>query len=450
VFGEKGSGKSGLRLMMRRRLRSHNEAHPDAKVFDVEYIDFNGYIETLGRAVGGRNSGVTSSPRILGEWEISDHLDCILSLGITRLVDALLDGTEQVTLSHKQQIDLALLTSLFYRSKLNTTSDALDGLSKSSVLSVLRGGSGGFGRLVVSALGLIIAATPHLVTRNAELADFAYMAEQRPICYGVGLTLAAIPWILAAWRDALRARTARHADSSVRTLSPDPEPLARLLSNLDPRERANLILPDGSDEASRYELLQRFLGLLESTGYHGLYVLMDRVDEPTLLSDSQERMQEFVQRILDIKLLQHPKLALKLFLPIEMESLWRNASGEQLKRMRLDKSNLLPELKWTGRELYEIANERLFACRTPDSKVQNLRDLLADDLELTYVLETFATLGTPRYAFGFLSEMFLQYAKDLPGDLGDELDEWRLPRAAFDVVRAIWIDRAGLLRRTLN
>lgn len=130
VFGEKGSGKSGLRLMMRRRLRSHNEAHPDAKVFDVEYIDFNGYIETLGRAVGGRNSGVTSSPRILGEWEISDHLDCILSLGITRLVDALLDGTEQVTLSHKQQIDLALLTSLFYRSKLNTTSDALDGLSK--------------------------------------------------------------------------------------------------------------------------------------------------------------------------------------------------------------------------------------------------------------------------------------------------------------------------------
>jgi len=450
VFGEKGSGKSGLRVMMRRRLRSYNEAHPNARVFDVEYIDFNGYIDNLGQAVGGRNSGVTSSPLVLGEWEISDHLDCILSLGITRLVDGLLDGTERAELSHKQQIDLALITALYYRSKQHTTSDALDGLSKKVGLSVLRGNRWGTRRLAVSALGLLIAAAPHLVTRTVELFDLLFLTEHRLICYGLGLSLAALPWLLTVWRDVLRSRQAHRIDSYVRTLSADPEPLTMLLCNLDSREQAELILPDGSDEASRYELLQRFLGLLESASYQGLYVLMDRVDEPTLLSDSEARMQEFVRSILDIKLLQHPKLALKLFLPIELEALWRNASSDQLKRMRLDKSNLMPELKWTGRELYEIANQRLSACRTNDSKAQSLSDLLSDELDLPYVLETFSTLGTPRYAFGFLSEVFLQFVKDLPNDLGDELEPWRLPRAAFDVVRASWIDRADLLRRSLN
>ena len=177
---------------------------------------------------------------------------------------------------------------------------------------------------------------------------------------------------------------------------------------------------------------------------------MDRVDEPTLLADDGRRMQDFVARILDIKLLQHPRLELKLFLPIEMESIWSNASGEQLKRMRLDKSNLLPELKWTGRELYEIANRRLAACCDGADGPPQLADLFAPDLPLDHVLETLSTLGTPRYAFGFLSEAFLQYVKDLPDDLADDDPRWAMPRAAFDVVRAAWIDRAGLLRRTLN
>ncbi len=450
VFGEKGSGKSGLRLMMRRRLEAHNQAHRDRAVFDVEYIDFNGYIEALGRTVGGRRSGVTSSPEVLGSWEISDHLDSILSLGVTQLVDGLLDGSHKAELSHKQQIDLALLTALYHDSKTHTTSDALSGLARSAGLAVMRGGSGALQRVALSALGVLLAVSPHIVPRFDELSDLSFLAEHRPVCYGVGLALAVLPWLVAAARDAARARQARRADRSVRVLHADHEPLARLLRTLDSKERADLVLPEGNDEASRYELLQRFLGLLDAAGYQGLYVLMDRVDEPTLLCDSPARMQEFVKRILDIKLLQHPRLGLKLFLPIEMESLWRNASSDELKRMRLDKSNLLAELKWTGRELYEIANQRLAACKTSASPVQNLSELLGDDLDLDYVLETFAALGTPRYAFGFLSEVFLQYVKDLPNDLADDHEAWRLPRAAFDVVRASWIDRAGLLRRTLN
>ena len=57
VFGEKGSGKSGLRLMMKRRLAEHNAAHPDARVFTVEYIDLNPFIEQVARTVGRREKG---------------------------------------------------------------------------------------------------------------------------------------------------------------------------------------------------------------------------------------------------------------------------------------------------------------------------------------------------------------------------------------------------------
>ena len=44
----------------------------------------------------------------------------------------------------------------------------------------------------------------------------------------------------------------------------------------------------------------------------------------------------------------------------------------------------------------------------------------------------------------------LEYARELPGDLPDGDAAWGIPRSHFDIVRASWIDRAGVLRRSLN
>jgi hypothetical protein len=118
--------------------------------------------------------------------------------------------------------------------------------------------------------------------------------------------------------------------------------------------------------------------------------------------------------------------------------------------MRLDKSNLIPELKWTGQELFEIANQRLKACLTPTSQAKELMDLFAPELDPAHLRETLGALGTPRYAFGFLSALLTEHVRELPGDLTPEDERWRCPRALFDVVRAGWIDRTGLLRRSLN
>ena len=64
--------------------------------------------------------------------------------------------------------------------------------------------------------------------------------------------------------------------------------------------------------------------------------------------------------------------------------------------------------------------------------------------------ETLHELGTPRHAFGFLSALFTEHARDLPEDLDPDAPEWRVGRSHFDVVRAAWIDRSRVLRRVMN
>ncbi|MFT7663583.1 MAG: hypothetical protein ACI87A_001810, partial [Planctomycetota bacterium] len=126
------------------------------------------------------------------------------------------------------------------------------------------------------------------------------------------------------------------------------------------------------------------------------------------------------------------------------------ASPTDLKSMRLDKSNLIPELKWGGQELYEIANKRLQACLRSGSSLKSLSGLFKDELDLDYLRGTLQVLGTPRYCFGFLSAVIMAHVKELPCDLDKDDERWRIPRSRFDVERAAWIDRTGLLRRTMN
>ncbi len=108
VFGEKGSGKSGLRLAMQRRLAAHNEVHKEAPVFVTVYSDFDYYLDHV-RQFEGIEAGTTrTSARLVERFGLVDHLDAILSLGVTQLVD---DVTEDKRrggrrLGRKQKNDL--------------------------------------------------------------------------------------------------------------------------------------------------------------------------------------------------------------------------------------------------------------------------------------------------------------------------------------------------------
>jgi len=443
VFGEKGSGKSGLRLMMRRRLDAHDEEHPDARVLVCEYIDFDFFIDEFAARIGAGRSSDKAARKVVESWRIGDHLDAILSLATTDLVDRVLDSELRPRqLSDKQAKELKLFTAVYYRSRRRGASEALRQLSSKLSLASMRPFFQWLGRLALTALGLFVILLPHLSTEVREMDAARWF-------YGAGVLVIAATW-LWAWWDRLRVnRMAKRAARDVRVLPGSLAPIARVLADLDPRARRTAGLP-GAENGTRYDLLGRFLSLAQAFGYSGLYVLFDRVDEPSLLSQDPDAMRKFVERLLDIKLLQYPGVGLKLFLPIELESIHRSASIEDMKRMRLDKSNLVSELRWTGQELFEIANQRLRARLAPNARARSVADLCAEDFDQHHLKETLTTLGTPRYAFGFLSELVLQHARELPEELPDDDPRWRIPRPLFDVVRAGWLDRANVMRRSLN
>ena len=122
--------------------------------------------------------------------------------------------------------------------------------------------------------------------------------------------------------------------------------------------------------------------------------------------------------------------------------------------MRLDKANTIPELRWTGQELAQVASQRLAAVRSADVDAAapgaRLADHFADDITEEELRGTLAELGTPRLAFGFLGAVLAEHARDLADGLPADAPEWRVPRRRFDILRANWLDRARGLRRALN
>ena len=69
VFGEKGSGKSGLRLALERRVREHNEDQPHDRVFLVEYTDFDYFLEHCRQSLKLPPTGTKSLPKLLERFE---------------------------------------------------------------------------------------------------------------------------------------------------------------------------------------------------------------------------------------------------------------------------------------------------------------------------------------------------------------------------------------------
>lgn len=444
VFGEKGSGKSGLRLALERRVREHNEANPRERVFVVEYTEFDSFLDQFRQTLRLPPAPEKSVPRLLERFRAADHLDAILSVGVTKLVDEVIDGrTGSRKLARKLKLDLLGLAALYYVSKRRAHDEALAGLRH----AVRFGGvHGGFVRALQVSLAVVALAA--FVVPHLESLGIGSGAGPAALWYTLGALLLAgdLAWFALARlrRQAAAARAVR----AVRVLPRDAGPLVALLESVPPGTARGIALPIEDDETSRYLLLQRFLAILEALGYGCVYVFMDRVDESTVLSGRDEWTRTFVERLLDHKLLQHDGIGFKLFLPIEVSSVYTGATPEQLKRMRMDKANAVQEMRWTGRELFEIANQRLRA--SSDGEGANLADFFAPDLDVELVRDALHELGTPRHAFGFLAALFSEYARNLPEDLDADASEWRISRSHFEVVRAGWVDRSRVLRRVMN
>ena len=98
VFGEKGSGKTAIRLHLADCVAAHNREHPDDRVLFVPYDDLNPFLDALhehhvshgrsGKGGGGASEGGEDREilKSLEKTELVDHMDAILALAVDQVV----------------------------------------------------------------------------------------------------------------------------------------------------------------------------------------------------------------------------------------------------------------------------------------------------------------------------------------------------------------------------
>ncbi|MEX2387087.1 MAG: hypothetical protein WD534_04335 [Phycisphaeraceae bacterium] len=456
AFGEKGSGKTAIRLLMARHIAEHNRDHADARVLVVPYDDFNPVIDNLLR------TGRQHEEKALAKLRLADHQDAILSLAVTQLNDALLnqtardeepvhlpagDGKERdrflKKLPGQTRLDWALLTALYdqprtgnllsrwqrIRSKLR--------LTWRLPLSVARHGAT-VATVVAAALGL-----------------WLYLASDVPgwLAVAVGLAIAAavLLWGYWLWRQANLWWLARKVRQAMPAIRRSPSELRQMLADLGPGvvSRQPLPMPEGGATDARYQLTRRLLDVLGALDYVGMVVLVDRVDEPTAVSGNPDRMKALVWPMFDNKFLQQERVGVKLLLPVELRHMLHRESAAFFQEARLDKQNMVDRLTWSGATLYDLCSTRLRACRSADAEAEGtlaLTDLFDQDVSREMLVDALDQMHQPRDAFKFLYSVIQEHCRMVP----EEQARYTIPRLTLESVRRTQSQRVQELYRGLT
>jgi len=403
VFGEKGSGKTALRLQIARHLGDYNADHPGARVFVIEYDDFNPYLDRFRERFRGRRR---RPERVLGQWKLWDHVDAVLALGVTQLVDRILEEKQAShpaacdpvplpveSLSRGQARDLLLLAAIYDQSTAGSGLERWHRLRRRLRVSTWR-----------TKWDIALPMLTAVAVAAAIVGGREWEWLRTPWPY-VAAGAACLPrlWrcVRACWRS---AGVTRHA----RVLLPHWKRLKKILMQLPERQIAGQPLPRAQRTDDRYELLGKLQGVLGSLGFSGIVVLVDRVDEPYLLNGSAELMRALVWPLLDNKLLKHPGLGLKLLLPSELLDFVEREDRDFHQRARLDKQNLIRSLDWTGEALYDVAAARLQACAA-EGRTPALADLFDASVSKNRLIEAMRSLRVPRHLFKFLYRLLVAH-----------------------------------------
>ena len=89
VFGEKGAGKTALRLQVEEHIDAFNLENPEKRCFTVSYDDLNPFLDQFKERSRIRSK---QPEKILSQFQLWDHMDAIMSLAVTKLVSKIIDG----------------------------------------------------------------------------------------------------------------------------------------------------------------------------------------------------------------------------------------------------------------------------------------------------------------------------------------------------------------------
>jgi hypothetical protein len=461
VFGEKGSGKTALRLMMGRDIVRYNEAHADAKTLIVAYDDFNPLLDVVAR---NRSRGPRASrnpDRVVASFRLEDHQDAILGGAVTKLVDALLGererpeslqlpahaGEKLAKLPRQTRIDIAVLASLYDTPR--GGGNILDRWKR--LRRKLRLGFRlPFSLLKVFALALTILAVGFFLAPYAKeyfkLESAAVPDWSLPVS-GTFAAIAIFLWIVHVWRRMRLWRLCRRIHRAAPAVDRTLFQLERMLKTIRSADRVFQPWPRPGGDATnaRYELTRKLLDVLNCFDYTGMIVLVDRVDEPTMVAGRPERMRSLVWPMLDSKFLQQDQIGVKLLLPLELRYLVQKEDAEFFEEARLDKQNLVDQLAWSGATLYDLCCDRLRACHENDESSIALTDLFDDEVDRGLLVEALGQMRQPRDAFKLLYAVVREHCHNVP----EEDAVYQIPRYTLETVRREQIQRILELRQGL-
>ncbi|GIX00932.1 MAG: hypothetical protein KatS3mg111_4264 [Pirellulaceae bacterium] len=404
VFGCKGSGKTAMLLQIARHLSKFNREHPDERIFTITYNDFNPFLDRFRMSQHFHRGDPL---KLLQRWRLSDHMDAILSLGVTKLIDAIVGhGAPEETVAADRLRDLPphtvrdllLLQTCYDQSSAEPVLNRWHMLRKKlryahwrAYLPMAVG--------VVGSLGVLTAAIAAVSQGNGRwVSTYWYV--------WLGALMAVWGWwlqrfVLWTWR---ASRIRKHT----RSLTLETNMLRHRLLRFSPRDLMNQPLPNKSSCEDRYELLAKLQAVLAELAFRGVIVLVDRVDEPELINGDPQRIKALVWPLLDNKFLKHPGLGVKMMLPEELKRFVDREDAAFYERARLDKQNMISSFEWTPEALLDVANARIACCADGDRSV-TLFSLLSEDIRPERVKDALRELRVPRHLFKFCYRLLVAH-----------------------------------------
>lgn len=458
LFGEKGSGKTAIRMQIAQRIVEWNQARPDSRVLLIAYDDLNPFLDRFwSRLRAGDGRSVRRGAREedpIRRLSLADHMDAILHLATVSLVDSCFARADKrpdakAAMKALRQADPSVRTDFLV---LQAVYDrpALAGGSTKALARAIRAPRNR-ARFAWTALAATVWIAPAalagwLIWEHVALTNPAWV-------WGVGgagavwLLLLLKRWGLDQWR--LRS-VGRRVARRIRVLDRTTSSAACSLSRLPASSLAAGSIPiDGGDEA-RYEMFNRLRRVAGALGYSSVLIIVDRIDEPTLVSGDPDRMKSVVWPLLSSKFLQMEGIGLKLLLPIELRHTLFRESSAFFQEARLDKQNLIEQLSWTGATLYDLCTARLRACRQDAPGEISLGDLFAPDVRRQDVVDALDQMHQPRDAFKMLYRCIQEHCAYLTDDAAEADGAWRIPRLILESVRRQQVERLQQLARGMR
>lgn len=441
VFGEKGSGKTAIRLMLGKKINEHNQTSERPPILVVAYDDLNPVLDKLLSAKRQK------ADAMLKDFRLEDHQDAILARAMTKLVSAMLNEKDhtpepspKIDMSRKAvknlpmqtRVDLAVLAALYDEPASGSALPRFEKLKKK-----LRLGWHLPQWWVLTKAIVYSAATGALyimrrIMRRIMEDDPAWLMPALIIA-GIGATAI---WAFYLYKQFKLWSLARRATNEMPAVKRGSDVLRKMLEHFRASQLAGQPIPTPARGGAtlgdtRYQLTRRFITAINDMGFAGMVVFIDRLDEPTLVHGDAEKMKAVAWPMFDNKFLKQERVGMKLLLPLELRYELGRESATFFQEARLDKQNLVDQLTWSGATLYDLCNKRLAACHPGEDEAPTLGSIFAEDVTREMLIDALDQMHQPRDAFKFLYAAIQEHCKLV----ADDEKNYSIARLTLETVR---------------